>query len=163
NPYLNSPFDTRGAETHERPMLNAAFIRENPEAVRKAIAEKNVSLDLDALLALDGEVRAMKTEIDELRRQRNEISDSFKTADPPALGARAKEMGARASTLDAALGEKEEALKALMLLLPGIPWEGAPIGPDETYNVVVRQEGKPPSFDFEPRDHVTLAEMNGWA
>jgi seryl-tRNA synthetase len=147
-------------------VLSLQYIRENRELVEEAIAEKNVKLDLGDLLALDGEVRSMKTEIDELRRQRNEISGSFKSAAPeerPALGARAKEMGARAGALETQLAEKSAALEALMLRLPGIPWEGAPVGPDETFNVVVRQEGAVPEFDFEPRDHVTLIEMNDWA
>jgi seryl-tRNA synthetase len=147
-------------------MLSLSFIRENQNVVAKAIADKNVKLDLGALLALDAEVRGMKTEVDELRRQRNEISASFKDADPaqrPALGQRAKEMGARAGEVEAALAEKTAALDALMLRLPGIPWPGAPIGADESFNTVVRQVGEPPRFDFEPRDHVTLAEMNGWA
>ncbi|HLL58899.1 MAG TPA: serine--tRNA ligase [Allosphingosinicella sp.] len=147
-------------------MLSLNFIRDNREAVEKAIADKNVKLDLAQLLALDGEVRSMKSEFDELRRQRNEISAGFKNADPserPALGARAKEMGARASEVEAALAEKSGAMDALMLRLPGIPWDGAPVGPDESFNKVVRQEGTVPQFDFEPRDHVALVEMNDWA
>jgi seryl-tRNA synthetase len=147
-------------------MLSLQFIRENPDAVRAAAEAKNVRLDLDALLALDGETRALKTEIDELRRQRNEISAGFKSAAPEekaALGARAKEMGARAGEAERSLAEKQAALDALMLRLPGIPWEGAPVGPDESANVVVRTEGTPPQFDFEPRDHVALVEMNDWA
>ena len=147
-------------------MLSLQFIRENPDRVRKAIAEKGARVDLDALLALDGEVRAMKTEVDELRRQRNEISAGFKSAAPedrPALGARAKEMGARSAEVEARLAEKGAELDALMLRLPGIPWGGAPIGPDETFNTVVRTEGTPPTFDFEPLDHVALIEKNDWA
>ncbi|HEX8214428.1 MAG TPA: serine--tRNA ligase [Allosphingosinicella sp.] len=147
-------------------MLSLNFIRENPEAIARAIAVKNVALDLNALLGLDGEVRAMKSEVDELRRQRNGISASFKTADPserPTLGARAKEMGTRASEVEAALADKSAALQALMLRLPNIPWEGAPVGPDESFNTVVRTEGEIPHFDFEPRDHVALVEMNDWA
>jgi seryl-tRNA synthetase len=147
-------------------MLSLSFIRENRDAVEKAVRDKNVSLDLGELLALDAEVRAMKTEIDELRRQRNALSASFKDAAPadkPSLGQRAKEMGARAGELEKALAESSAALDALMLRVPGIPYEGAPIGPDESFNRVVRLEGEPPKFDFEPRDHVTLAENNGWA
>ncbi len=143
-----------------------ALVRENPDLVRKAIEEKNVTLDVDALIGLDGEVRSLKSEVDELRRLRNEISAGFKTADPaerPALGAKAKEYGARAGEVEAALAEKEEALKGLMLRLPGIPWEGAPVGPDESFNTVVRQEGAVPQFDFKPRDHVELLELNDWA
>jgi seryl-tRNA synthetase len=147
-------------------MLSLQFIRENPGVVRAAADAKNVSLDVNALLALDGETRALKTQIDELRRQRNEISAGFKNAAPEeraALGARAKEMGARAGEAERSLADKQAALDALMLRLPGIPWEGAPVGPDESANVVVRTEGTPPRFDFEPRDHVQLVEMNDWA
>jgi seryl-tRNA synthetase len=147
-------------------MLSLQFIRENPDAVRKAAEQKNASLDLDRLIALDSEVRALKTRVDEIRRQRNEISAGFKTADPaerPALGARAKALGAEAGEVEQALGEKQSELDALMLRLPGIPWEGAPVGPDESANMVVRTEGEPPCFDFEPRDHVALVEMNDWA
>jgi seryl-tRNA synthetase len=147
-------------------MLSLNFTRDNPDLIRKAIADKNVALDLDALLALDGDVRGMKSRVDELRRQRNETSDGFKTAgadERPALGQRAKAIGAEISRTETELGEKSEALNALMLRLPGIPWEGAPVGPDESFNTVVRTEGEAPSFGFEPRDHVALIEMNDWA
>ena len=49
-----------------------------------------------------------------------------------------------------------------MLRLPGIPYEGAPIGPDESFNAVIRTVGEPPKFDFEPLDHVALIEKNDW-
>src|SRR5450755_1318985 len=50
-----------------------------------------------------------------------------------------------------------------MLRTPTIPWEGAPVGADESANVTIRTWGKPPSFDFEPLDHVELLEKRGWA
>ena len=118
------------------------------------------------MLALDGEVRALKTRVDGLRAERNAISDGFKSAAPeerPALGAKAKAIGAEIGEVEAALGEKQAALDALLLRVPNIPWEGAPVGPDESANVVVRQEGTIPSFDFEPLDHVALIEKNDWA
>ena len=148
------------------PMLGVDFIKANREAVVGAIAAKNVGLDLDALFALDAEVRSLKTEIDQLRAERNAISARFKDSAPEEkaeLGRKAKEAGARASELEATLGEKQEALRALLLLVPNIPWEGAPIGPDESANLVIRQEGSPPQFGFEPLDHVALIEKNDWA
>jgi seryl-tRNA synthetase len=147
-------------------MLSLAFIRDNADAVRKAAEEKNAAFDLDRLLALDGEVRGLKTRIDELRRQRNEISARFKSADHaerPALGQKAKALGAEAGQVEAELELKSGELDALMLRVPNIPWDGAPVGPDENSNVVVRREGEPPRFDFTPRDHVELVEMNDWA
>ena len=147
-------------------MLAMDFIKANRDTVERAIRDKGVSLDLDQLLALDGEARSLKTEIDNLRAERNAISARFKDAAPEekaSLGAQAKAAGARASELEAELGDKDAALKALMLKLPGIPWDGAPVGPDESFNTVVRQEGTVPTFTFEPLDHVALIERNDWA
>jgi seryl-tRNA synthetase len=147
-------------------MLGIDFIKGNREAVERAIEVKGVKLDLGEVLNLDGEVRALKTEIEKLRAERNAISGRFKDAAPEEkaeLGRKAKEAGARASELEADLGAKQEALNALLLLAPNIPYEGAPIGPDESANVVVRTEGKPPKFGFEPLDHVALIEKNDWA
>ena len=59
--------------------------------------------------------------------------------------------------------ERQAELDALLLRVPNIPWDGAPVGPDESFNIVVRQEGTIPSFDFEPLDHVALIEKNDWA
>jgi seryl-tRNA synthetase len=146
-------------------MLALDFIRANRETVERVIRDKGVELDLDALLALDSDVRAAKTEIDRLRAERNAVSARFRDAtreEKAELGRQAKEAGARASALEAELSVKEAELKALMLKLPGIPYEGAPVGPDESYNVVIRTVGDPPKFDFEPLDHVALIEKNGW-
>jgi seryl-tRNA synthetase len=147
-------------------MLGIDFIKANREAVERAIEVKGVKLDLGAILSLDSEVRALKTEIDQLRAERNAISGRFKDAKPEEkaeLGARAKEAGARASELEAQLGEKQEVLRSLLLLVPNIPYDGAPVGPDESYNQVIKTVGEPRKFDFEPLDHVALIEKNDWA
>jgi len=147
-------------------MLAMDFIKSNRADVERAIRDKGVVVDLVALLALEAEARGLKTEIDNLRAERNRISDCFKDASPDEraeLGKQAKAAGTRASALEVTLDEKESALKALMLKLPGIPWEGAPVGPDESFNTVVRQEGAVPAFTFEPLDHVALIERNDWA
>ena len=147
-------------------MLAMDFIKSNRADVERAIRDKGVDVDLDTLLGLEGEARALKTEIDNLRASRNAISARFKDAKPEekaALGAEAKAAGARASELEDQLGGKQDALNALMLKLPGIPWEGAPVGPDESFNEVIRTEGEVPKFDFEPLDHVALIERNDWA
>ena len=147
-------------------MLGMDIIKANRQTVEKAIRDKGVAIDLDEVVALDGEVRELKTEIETLRAERNALSGRFKTAAPEeraTLGARAKEAGARAGELEETLAEKDGALKALLMRLPNIPYAGAPVGPDESFNTVVRTEGTVPKFDFEPLDHVALIEKNGWA
>ena len=151
---------------HLAPMLGLDFVKANRDTVERAIRDKGVGLELDDLLGLDSEVRGLKTEIDRLRAERNAVSARFKDATPEEkaeLGRQAKEAGARASALENDLAGKEGELTALMLKLPNIPFEGAPVGPDESFNVVVRKEGEPPKFDFEPLDHVALIEKNDWA
>lgn len=146
-------------------MLAMDFVKANRETVERAIRDKGVELSLDDLLTLDSEVRSAKTEIDRLRAERNAVSARFKDATPEEkveLGRQAKEAGARASTLEGELSDKEAALKWLLLKLPGIPYAGAPVGPDESYNIVIRTVGEPPNFDFEPLDHVALIEKNDW-
>ena len=146
-------------------MLGMDFIRANREVVERAIRDKGVALDLDALIALDAAVRSAKGEIEVLRASRNAISARFKHAAPEdraALGAEAKAAGAKAGELEGALSDREAALRDLMLTLPGIPWDGAPVGPNEDSNVVIRTEGRVPEFGFEPMDHVALIERNDW-
>ena len=147
-------------------MLALDFVKANRETVERALRDKGVALDLADLLALDTQVRALKTEAEALRAERNAISAKFPKAAPEekaGLGRKAKEAGARISALEAQLAGEEEALKVLLLQLPGIPYDGAPVGPDETYNEVIRTVGEPPKFGFEPLDHVALIEKNDWA
>ncbi|WP_341631544.1 serine--tRNA ligase [Sphingomonas agri] len=147
-------------------MLALDYVKAHRETVERAIRDKGVRLNLDELLSLDTRVRALKTEIDTLRAERNAISAQFPkaaAADKAALGQKAKEAGTRATRLEEELTGEEAALKELMLQLPGIPFEGAPVGPDESYNQVVRLVGEPPKFNFQPLDHVALIEKNDWA
>jgi seryl-tRNA synthetase len=55
-------------------MLAMDFIKANRETVERAICDKGVALNLDELLSLDTQVRALKTEIEALRAERNAIS-----------------------------------------------------------------------------------------
>ncbi len=101
-----------------------------------------------------------------MRAERNAVSAKFKDAAPEEkaeLGRQAKEAGAKACELEKELGDKEALLKSLLMRVPNIPYEGAPVGPDESFNTVIRTEGEPPTFDFEPLDHVALIEKNDWA
>ncbi len=123
-------------------MLAMDFIKANRETVDEAIRDKGVDLDLVELLALDGEVRRLKTEIDALRAERNAISARFKDVAPEEraeLGRQAKEAGARAAALENDLAEKQGVLTELLMRMPNIPWDGAHVGPDESFNTGVRE------------------------
>ncbi|CAI7977921.1 Serine--tRNA ligase [Frankia sp. Hr75.2] len=147
-------------------MLDKRFIRENPDAVKEAVRLKGVDLDVDELLQLDQENRKLQFEVDEAQARRKSFAKQFAKADE----ARRAELRAEHAEFDRQLRDLREQLirtstrmSELMLLTPGIPWEGAPVGPDESANVVVRTVGTRPEFDFTPIDHTELAEKRGWA
>jgi len=147
-------------------MLDKRFIRENPEQVREAVRVKGIDLDVDELLDLDRATRKLQHELDQAQARRKSSSKEFARADEARraqLRAEHAELEAQLGELREQLAETTEKLQGLLLLTPMIPWEGAPVGPDESANVVIRAVGTPPEFGFRPLDHVELLEKRGWA
>lgn len=146
-------------------MLDRRFIRENPDAVRTAVRAKGVTLDIDELLQLDALVRKLQFEVDEAQARRKAFSKQFARVDEQRRAEMRVEYEGferRLHDLRQQLTETSARLQDLLLLTPGIPWEGAPVGADESANLVVRTWGSPREFDFQPLDHVELIERRGW-
>jgi seryl-tRNA synthetase len=147
-------------------MLDRRFIRENPDAVKAAVRVKGIDLDVDELLEADQAVRTLQSEMDNAQAQRKSSSRQFAKADEARraeLRAEHEELETRLRQLREDLAEASARLQDLLLRTPTIPWEGSPVGPDESANVTIRTWGKPPEFDFQPLDHVELLENRGWA
>jgi seryl-tRNA synthetase len=147
-------------------MLDLKFIRDNSEAVKLAIAQKNVSLNLDDLLELDRQVVVLKNEMQELQQKRNAHSKLIPKATAeqrPALIEEGRQIGTDLDAMKPKLAEVEEKLQHLMYLVPNIPSPQAPEGRDESGNVEVKRVGEPKDFKFKPLDHVEILEKNGWA
>jgi len=147
-------------------MLDKRFIREHPDEVQAAARVKGIDLDVDELLDLDGASRKLQHELDQALARRKSSSREFARADEARraqLRAEHDELETRLRALRDQLAETNERLSALLLLTPTIPWPGAPVGPDESANVVIRTVGTPPEFGFQPLDHVELCERRGWA
>ncbi|PSP78997.1 serine--tRNA ligase [Halobacteriales archaeon QS_1_68_20] len=149
-------------------MLGRQYVRENPEEVRKAIDLKGVEgVDLDEILELDERWRELKARGDDLRHERNEVSEKIGELKQAGDDEEAEEAIERSQELKAELQEVEEEadeleaqLEQRLLELPNIPYEDAPVGDDESDNV----EGRRWGFD-DPRDrpdpvvpHYDLAE-----
>jgi seryl-tRNA synthetase len=147
-------------------MLALDFIRTRPEQVRETIRQKGVALDLDEILQLDAHLRAARGELDDLRAERNRLSARFRDAsdaERTALQDRVSALRGQIKQLEEAASASKARLDELLFWVPNLPWEGAPEGLDSSDNVVLRQAGRPPTFEFEPKDHVTLLEENDWA
>ena len=140
-------------------MLDIAYIRQNPEVVRAAIANKRLDLNLDELLAADKTRRELGTTIDQRRARKNEISALIPKAskeDRPALIDEGKQVRTDIDELEPALNEAKKRFDDLMLRVPSIPRPEVPIGKGDEDNVEIRKVGTPRKFDFTPKDHVEL-------
>ena len=147
-------------------MLDRRFIRDNPETVRAAVRVKGIGLDVAELLSLDQSSRELQRELDEAQARRKSFAKEFARADEATrvkLKAEHDEQDLHLKAVRERLATVNAELRALLLLTPTIPWEGAPVGPDEAANVTIKTWGDKPSFDFEPKDHVELLENRGWA
>jgi seryl-tRNA synthetase len=147
-------------------VLDAKFIRDNAQAVRRAAELKGVDFSVDSVIALSDRVRQLQSLVDEGQRVRRALSAEFKDSDPDVREKLRRQSEENAESLGANRTELEERtaeLRELLLRAPNLPWSGAPVGSSEADNVVIREWGQPPEFSFEPVDHVELMERRGWA
>ncbi len=145
-------------------MLDIKYIRENVEQVKNDIQNKNLvgKVDLDRILELDGEVKALTQQLDELRQRKNQIDEQMKKA-PEADARKALiEEGAllknKSKDIEEKLNVSKSEFDELMLKVPNVTSSRMPVGKDESENVVARKFGEPPKFDFEIKDHVDLGK-----
>ncbi len=159
-------------------MLSIQLLREQPDLVRKALAARHMEAPLDQAIALDTERRTLLTEVEAVRAERNGLSKEIgelaramkqeDTKEAKHAEHRRSDLTARSTFLGEQLEAKEQRLKVLeeelrqvMFEIPNIPAEDAPIGPDESGNVVVRQSGEPQPLGFDAKPHWELGESLG--
>jgi seryl-tRNA synthetase len=146
-------------------VLELKFIRENPELVRAGALKKKINFDLDTLLELDGGLLELNRKVDGLRSQQKVMGKKMGSASPAEreeILSEQKLLKAELKGLEERQSELQGRLDALMLLVPNVPAAEVPDGDDDQGNVELRKWGTPRSFDFELRDHVALAEAQGW-
>ena len=131
-------------------MLDIKFIRENPEKVKKACADKNMSVDVDKFLELDKQTRAFQLEIENLRAQKNKLGKEDQE--------KGRELKEQLKGLEESFETANKERSALHRRMPNIPFEDVPVGKDDSENVVLMQVGKLPKFDFTPKEHWQLGE-----
>ncbi len=136
-------------------MLDIKFIRENPEKVKESCKNKQVKVDIDKLLKLDTQKKEQLKELEDLRAEQNKISKQ--SIDKEQIE-KAKKIKERIKKIEPDLKEIETTFNDLMFQIPNLSQEDVPVGKDETENVVVKEVGKVPKFDFKPKDHLELGE-----
>jgi seryl-tRNA synthetase len=144
-------------------MLDIQFIRDNPELVSEKSRQKGYNVDITQLLGFDDERRELLQQVEELRRQRNELSGATKGQKPSDEQLTAgREIKDKLSKLEHQLSSIELECAALLKLVPNMPLDDVPVGASEAENVVIKEWGDKPQFDFEPKNHWQIGEVKDW-
>ena len=145
-------------------MLDVRAIREDPERFRRGLARRGAADAVDEMLALDARRRELTVEVESLRADQNRVSKEIGRVsgdERTALIERVSTVSARIKEIEPELERVEEELGAVLARTPNLPHDSAPDGLTEEDAVEVRRHGEPPSFGFEPRDHVAIGELLG--
>ena len=149
-------------------MLDIRFVRENPDVVKENIRKKfqDEKLPLvDECIEIDAKVRALKSEGDNLRSERNSTSTEIgslmrekKVEEANAKKERVKQINARLDVIEKEEAELAEVLKQKMMVIPNIIDDSVPIGRDDSENVEIQKYGEPVVPDFEIPYHADACE-----
>ena len=137
-------------------MLDLKFIRENPELVKKAVADRHDSAPVDDILRLDAERRQGIIKLDNLRQERKAVSKEREKAQE-----RGRALRAEIQTLEDKAKKIDGQLSELLLQVPNIPQADVPLGKDDSENVTIRTWGEPKKLNFPPAPHWKLGEDLG--
>jgi len=147
-------------------MLELKFVRSNLGDIKEMIKTRGYDLDISRFETLDQERRGKLSVLEELRHQRNRVSEDI--AAMKKRGEDASNIIAEMKEVSSEIKEKEkelpgilEELNDLLMVIPNIPDESVPVGKDENDNPVIRTWGKIREVDFAPRPHWDIGEGLG--
>ncbi|MGQ9455730.1 MAG: serine--tRNA ligase [Armatimonadota bacterium] len=144
-------------------MLDAKFVRAEPDKVRQGIIYKNADPALlDEFLYLDERRRSLLYQVEQLKAERNATSEEIarmkrEKQDASTEIARMREVSQRIKQLDAELDEIDRRLTDVLMKIPNLPHETTPLCKDESGNKILRYVGELRKFDFEPAPHWEIA------
>ncbi|MBC8180644.1 serine--tRNA ligase [candidate division KSB1 bacterium] len=147
-------------------MLDLKFIRNNVEKIKRAIELKNDHADVDKLIELDTEKRKMLIEVEDLKRQRNTVSEEIGNMkklkqDASEVIAKMRNVSDKIKELDEQIRKLDEQIFEIQIRIPNIPHPSVPEGKDESANIEVKKWGELPEMDFQPLPHWEVGEKLG--
>ncbi|MBU0570194.1 serine--tRNA ligase [Patescibacteria group bacterium] len=139
-------------------MLDIKIIRENPDKIKKGVADKQLDSSLvDEVLKLDEKRRELLNEIEGLRAEKNKLSSKQHV-----VSSKGKEIKDELKRLEPELRKVEEEFKRILCQIPNLPADDVKVGKDESENEVIRKWGDPPTATqfgrAGPKDHLELGE-----
>ncbi len=146
-------------------MLDINFVRNNIELVKTKSEAKGVPFDENLFNQIDAKRRQLITQTEQIKSQKKKLAKEVgqlkrQKADTTELEEKSKALSAELSAIEAEQKGSERQFQDFMLNVPNLFDDSVPIGKNETENVVVREWGEKPQFDFTPRPHWELGEIN---
>ncbi len=146
-------------------MLDVQLFRHEPQRVRDGLASVGADPVLvDTVLELDQRRRAALQGLETARAERTRCSKEIgglPAEQRKAAGASVRALGEEIAKLEVTADEAERRLRDVMLEIPNLPHPTVPVGPDDSANVVLREEGQRPALGFEPKPHWEIGPALG--
>jgi seryl-tRNA synthetase len=142
-------------------VLALDFIRKHADEVKRAAALKGETAPVDEVLALDRRWREATARAETARAEQNALSKEFARTRDRSMLPRMRELAETVKALTVESDTLRSRLDVLLLQVPNVFHESVPIGEAYDDNVVIREWGTRPTFDFEPRPHYEIGEALG--
>jgi seryl-tRNA synthetase len=147
-------------------MIDINLLRNDIESLEKILKHRGFDLDVNFFNSLEEERKHIQIKTQELQQERNDLSKQVgvlksQGKDASDILEKVSNISAQSKEFESQLALIQEKLNNFLLLIPNVPHDSVPIGPDETSNELVKEVGIPPEFDFEVKDHVDLGAPLG--
>jgi len=144
-------------------MIDYKLLKENSQIIRQAIIDRGENINLEKIIALDKKRRAGMTRIQNLKKERNDLSEKVgklkqQGKHPQGLIQRAKELSNAIKDLERKQRSIEEKFSREIQWIPNIPHESVPVGKGSEKNQYIRGLKEPPQPDFDVLAHWEIAE-----
>jgi len=143
-------------------MLDIKFIRENPEIVKDGCQKKQVKVDINRLLELDKKRRETLKNLEDILAQKNKASKEIIKArnerEKQKIILEMKKLDKNSDKLKKSLKDLTKEFKILMLQIPNLPSSDVPVGKDKSGNIILREVGERPKFNFEPKNYLEISK-----
>lgn len=147
-------------------MIDINLLRNDIESLEKILKHRGFDLDVNFFNSLEEERKYIQIKTQELQQERNDLSKQVgvlksQGKDASDILEKVSNISIQSKEFESQLALIQEKLNNFLLLIPNVPHDSVPIGPDETSNELVKEVGIPPEFDFEVKDHVDLGAPLG--
>ena len=147
-------------------MIDINLLRNDIESLEKILKHRGFDLEVNFFNSLEEERKHIQIKTQELQQERNDLSKQVGVLKSQGKDAsdvlnKVSNISAQSKEFELQLALIQEKLNNFLLLIPNVPHESVPLGPDETSNELVKEVGTLPEFDFEVKDHVDLGAPLG--